>query len=267
MYSSFGRLPIEADADERELAKRRANLGAERKGRSSRSPDQIPEDERDYYLERRYPSFGNLVPRDVASRNAKKVCDEGRGVGETGLAVYLDFAAAIKRRGAKRLKSDTATFSTCTADHGRRSVQGANANLPGHSLHDGRLVGGLQPDEHHPRDCHVLGEANFSDHGANRLGASALMQGLSGRLLRDSVHGRRLSGNEQVFGGERDSDRSAANFDLCERDDAEAAEHQGHADGGFIPPAVRQDCVGLLRDVSDGGRIVERDWTDPRVTG
>src|SRR5207245_6781511 len=70
-----------------------------------RPPDQIPEEERDYYLERRYPSFGNLVPRDVASRNAKNVCDEGRGVGETGLGVYLDFAESIKRLGADTIRA------------------------------------------------------------------------------------------------------------------------------------------------------------------
>ena len=81
----------------------------------TRPPDQIPEDERDYYLERKYPSFGNLVPRDVASRNAKQVCDEGRGVGESGLAVYLDFKDAIKRaRRRRRSRRSTATSSRCT---------------------------------------------------------------------------------------------------------------------------------------------------------
>ena len=79
----------------------------------TRPPEQIPEAERDYYLERRYPSFGNLVPRDVASRNAKAVCDEGRGVGDSGLAVYLDFADAIKRLGIDVIRAVTATSSTC----------------------------------------------------------------------------------------------------------------------------------------------------------
>jgi succinate dehydrogenase/fumarate reductase flavoprotein subunit len=79
-----------------------------------RAPNDIPENERDYFLERRYPSFGNLVPRDVASRNAKYVCDEGKGVGESGLAVYLDFRDAIRRDGEDKIRRNTATCSTCT---------------------------------------------------------------------------------------------------------------------------------------------------------
>ena len=117
----------------------------------TRPPQQIPEAERDYYLERRYPSFGNLVPRDVASRAAKAVCDEGRGVGETQLAVYLDFADAIRRVGedtdARALRQPVPDVRE---DHRRGSVQGADADLPRRPLHDGRPVGGLQPDEHDP---------------------------------------------------------------------------------------------------------------------
>ena len=104
MHSRLRHAPVEADADEREPAQRRPGLGAEEPG-DQRPPTQIPEAERDYYLERRYPSFGNLVPRDVASRNAKSVCDEGRGVGDSGLAVYLDFADAIKRLGADVIRA------------------------------------------------------------------------------------------------------------------------------------------------------------------
>ena len=95
MHPGLRHPSVEADADEREPAQRRPRLGAASNQGDRRSPAEIPEAERDYYLERRYPSFGNLVPRDVASRNAKSVCDEGRGVGESGLAVYLDFADAI----------------------------------------------------------------------------------------------------------------------------------------------------------------------------
>ncbi len=116
-----------------------------------RPPDQIPESERDYYLERRYPSFGNLVPRDVASRNAKAVCDEGRGVGETGLGVYLDFAECDQPPGPGRHRGTLRQpVRHVPAHHGRRSVQSADAHLSGHSLHDGRFVGGLSPDEHDP---------------------------------------------------------------------------------------------------------------------
>ena len=120
----------------------------------TRPPDQIPEAERDYYLERRYPSFGNLVPRDVASRNAKAVCDEGRGVGDSGLAVYLDFADAIKRLGAERDQGALRQpLRHVHEDHRRGPLPRADADLPRHPLHDGRAVGRLQPDEHHSRAC------------------------------------------------------------------------------------------------------------------
>ena len=145
------------------------------RGRRRRSPRR----ERDYYLERKYPSFGNLAPRDIASRAAKEVCDEGRGVGPGGLGVYLDFADAIKRLGeADDPRALRQPVRDVPADHRREPLQAADADLPGGALHHGRAVGGLQPDEHDP-GLFVLGEANFSDHGANRLGASALMQGLA----------------------------------------------------------------------------------------
>ena len=96
----------------------------------TRPPEQIPEDERDYYLERKYPSFGNLVPRDVASRNAKQVCDEGRGVGESGLAVYLDFNDAIKRLGVETIKEKYGNlFQMYQKITDEDSVQGADAHL------------------------------------------------------------------------------------------------------------------------------------------
>ena len=119
-----------------------------------RPPDQIPEAERDYYLERRYPSFGNLVPRDVASRAAKAVCDEGRGVGDTGLSVYLDFADAIKRLGVDIIKRALRQpVRHVRPDHGRDPVQGADAHLSRRPLHDGRALGRLQPDDHDSRAC------------------------------------------------------------------------------------------------------------------
>ncbi|OQY29394.1 MAG: succinate dehydrogenase flavoprotein subunit [Candidatus Cloacimonetes bacterium 4572_55] len=144
-----------------------------------RPPSQIPEGDRDYYLERKYPTFGNMVPRDVASRNAKEVCDDGRGIGDTGLAVYLDFKNAI-------------------ADFGRKTIEERYGNLfeMYHLITDEDAyktpmrifpavhysMGGLWVDYNLMTTVpglHVIGEANFSDHGANRLGASALMQGLS----------------------------------------------------------------------------------------
>ncbi|HEY8597326.1 MAG TPA: fumarate reductase/succinate dehydrogenase flavoprotein subunit, partial [Thermomicrobiales bacterium] len=144
-----------------------------------RSPDQIPENERDYYLERKYPSFGNLVPRDVASRNAKEVCDEGRGVGPGGLGVYLDFADATKRLG----KGTIAARYGNLFDMYKQITDEDPYKVPMRiypAIH--YVMGGLWVDYNLQSTIpglFVLGEANFSDHGANRLGASALMQGLA----------------------------------------------------------------------------------------
>jgi len=144
-----------------------------------RAPQTIPEAERDYYLERKYPSFGNLVPRDVASRNAKSVCDEGRGVGESGLAVYLDFADAIKRLGPEVIRARYGNLF----DMYRKITDEDPYQVPMRiypAIH--YTMGGLWVDYNLMSTIpglHVLGEANFSDHGANRLGASALMQGLA----------------------------------------------------------------------------------------
>jgi succinate dehydrogenase / fumarate reductase flavoprotein subunit len=150
-----------------------------RKNGDERPPQQIPEDERDYYLERRYPSFGNLVPRDVASRNAKIVCDEGRGVGDSGLAVYLDFGDAIKRLGEDVIRMRYGNLF----DMYRKITDEDPYKAPMRiypAIH--YTMGGLWVDYNLMSTIpglHVLGEANFSDHGANRLGASALMQGLA----------------------------------------------------------------------------------------
>jgi len=145
----------------------------------SRSPDQIPEQDRNYYLEEKYPSFGNLVPRDVASRNAKVVCDEGFGVGSSGLAVYLDFGDAIKRMGEQAIRDKYGNlfhmYEKITAEN---PYQTPMKIFPASHY----TMGGLWVDYNLMSTIpglFVLGEANFSDHGANRLGASALMQGLA----------------------------------------------------------------------------------------
>ena len=144
-----------------------------------RPPAQIPESERDYYLERRYPSFGNLAPRDIASRSAKMVCDEGRGVGETGLGVYLDFGDAIKRLGAKTIAERYGNlFEMYQRITDEDPYKQPMRIFP--AVH--YTMGGLWVDYNlmsNVPGLFVLGEANFSDHGANRLGASALMQGLA----------------------------------------------------------------------------------------
>jgi succinate dehydrogenase / fumarate reductase flavoprotein subunit len=145
----------------------------------TRPPSQIPDAERDYYLERRYPSFGNLVPRDVASRNAKFVCDEGRGVGETGLAVFLDFRDAIQRLGKNVIKERYGNlFDMYERITGDDPYSVPMRIFP--AIH--YTMGGLWVDYNLMSTIpglYVIGEANFSDHGANRLGASALMQGLA----------------------------------------------------------------------------------------
>ncbi len=144
----------------------------------TRPPSQIPENERDYYLERKYPSFGNLVPRDVASRNAKAVCDEGRGVG-TGLGVYLDFADAIDRLGVRVIRERYGNlFDMYERITGENPYEVPMRIYP--AMH--YAMGGLWVDYNLMTTIpglYAIGEANFSDHGANRLGASALMQGLA----------------------------------------------------------------------------------------
>jgi succinate dehydrogenase / fumarate reductase flavoprotein subunit len=149
-----------------------------RKG-DTRPPERIPEQERDYYLERVYPSFGNLVPRDIASRAAKNVCDEGRGVGPGGLGVYLDFADAIARLGRDRVAEKYGNlfemYERITAEDPYRVPMRIYP-----AIH--YTMGGLWVDydlQSNVPGLFVVGEANFSDHGANRLGASALMQGLA----------------------------------------------------------------------------------------
>src|SRR5690606_26840807 len=145
----------------------------------TRPPSQLPESERDYFLERRYPAFGNLVPRDIASRAAKAVCDEGYGVGPTGRAVYLDFEDAIKRLGAdvirERYGNLFAMYKEITDEdpfHTPMRIYPAPHYTMGGLWVDYNLMTTIP-------GLYALGEANFSDHGANRLGASALMQGLA----------------------------------------------------------------------------------------
>jgi succinate dehydrogenase / fumarate reductase flavoprotein subunit len=144
-----------------------------------RAPGDIPEDERDYYLERIYPSFGNLVPRDVASRNAKNVCDEGRGIGPGKRGVYLDFADAIERLGVDVIRARYGNlFDMYEMITGENPYEVPMRIYPAPHY----TMGGLWVDYYLQSTIpglFVLGEANFSDHGANRLGASALMQGLA----------------------------------------------------------------------------------------
>ncbi len=180
-----------------------------KKKNDKRHPADIPEEERDYFLERRYPSFGNLVPRDVASRNAKYVCDEGRGVGKTGLAVYLDFRDAIAQFGVDTIKARYgnlfAMYEKITAEN---PYEVPMRIFP--AVHF--TMGGLWVDYNLSTTIpglYVLGEANFADHGGNRLGASALMQGLAdgyfiipytlGDYLAENLHTTKVSTDHEAF--------------------------------------------------------------------
>ena len=166
--------------------------------KDTRAPEMIPEDARDYYLERRYPSFGNLVPRDVASRAAKKECDAGRGVGDTRLAVYLDFADSIRRLGEETIRERYGNlfemYERITGDDPYKTPMRIYP-----AVH--YTMGGLWVDyelQSTVPGLFVLGEANFSDHGANRLGASALMQGLAdGYFVVPYTLGAYLAGTSQ----------------------------------------------------------------------
>jgi succinate dehydrogenase / fumarate reductase flavoprotein subunit len=164
-----------------------------------RKASEIPENERDYYLERMYPSFGNLVPRDVASRRAKNMCDAGHGVGETGLAVYLDFSDVISRNGQEWVAEKYGNlFDMYKQITGENPYEGPMMIYP--AVH--YTMGGLWVDYNlmsSIEGLHVLGEANFSDHGANRLGASALMQGLAdGYFVIPYTVGNYLASNKLV---------------------------------------------------------------------
>ncbi|MGC9330786.1 MAG: fumarate reductase/succinate dehydrogenase flavoprotein subunit [Bacteroidales bacterium] len=174
-----------------------------------RKPGEIPDEERDYYLERKYPAFGNLVPRDIASRAAKERCDAGYGVGETGYAVYLDFADAIKEQGSKTIKSKYGNlFDLYQKITGENPYQQPMKIYPaGHYT-----MGGLWVDYNLMTTVpglFAIGEANFSDHGANRLGASSLMQGSGdgyfilpytiGDYLADKIKSKPLSTDDPEF--------------------------------------------------------------------
>lgn len=196
----------------------------------TRNPKDIPEEERDYYLERRYPAFGNLVPRDVASRAAKERCDEGYGVGTSKQAVYLDFAAAIERYGkteiSKEGRENTTQEEIITL--GKQVIKGKYGNLfdmyekiTGENPYEMPMriypavhytMGGLWVNyelETTIKGLYTLGEANFSDHGANRLGASALMQGLAdgyfvipytiGNYLAEEIYNKPISTDHEAF--------------------------------------------------------------------
>ncbi len=243
----------------------------------TRTPQDIPEEERDYYLERLYPSFGNLVPRDVASRRAKEMCDKGFGVGTTGLAVYLDFADSIKRLGKHVIEERYGNlfdmYHEITAEDPYKSPMRIYP-----AVH--YTMGGLWVDYNLMSTIpglFVAGEANFSDHGANRLGASALMQGLAdGYFILPYTLGNYLA---------------SAKFNPVKEDDAAFKEAQSgiedmikklmsingkktieefHRELGKVMwelVGMGRNKTGLQKALKEIPRIREEFWKDVRIVG
>lgn len=189
-----------------------------RKEDCGKPPASIAEEDRDYYLERKYPSFGNLAPRDIASRAAKEQCDDGRGVGPGGLGVYLDFADSIKRLGRKAIEERYGNlFQMYEQITGENAYEQPMRIFP--AVH--YTMGGLWVDYNLMSNIpglHVLGEANFSDHGANRLGASALMQGLAdGYFVIPATLPNYLATQKPGAVSERDADFKRVEAEVNER--------------------------------------------------
>jgi succinate dehydrogenase / fumarate reductase flavoprotein subunit len=242
-----------------------------------RHPNEIPEEERDYYLERIYPSFGNLVPRDVASRNAKLQADDGKGVGSTGVAVYLDFAAAINRDGKDAIEAKYGNlFEMYQRITDESPYEQPMKIYP--AVH--YTMGGLWVDYNLQSTIpglHVLGEANFSDHGANRLGASALMQGLAdGYFVIPYTLGNYFGTNEISK-----ADTTHPEFQKCE-DEAKARlnkllEINGtrtsddfHRSLGKIMwehVGMARNETGLKTAISQIQQLQKEFWEDLKVTG
>ena len=209
-----------------------------------RKPAAIPEEQRDYFLERQYPAFGNLVPRDIASRAAKAVCDAKRGVGPTGLGVYLDFSDAINRLGRAAVAAKYGNlFDMYERITGENPYEVPMRIYPAvHYTMGGLWVDyDLQPDP----GLFVAGEANFSDHGANRLGASALMQGLAdGYFVLPTTIGDYLAGAKLAPVPDDAPEVAEAEADRPRRP---AAVDRRHPHGRLFPPRAGAAHVGLLR--------------------
>ncbi len=243
----------------------------------TRSAGSIPEAERDYYLERIYPSFGNLVPRDVASRRAKEQCDLGNGVGPTKTAVYLDFGNAIGRDGEDAIRARYGNlFQMYERITGENPYKVPMRIYP--AVH--YTMGGLWVDynlESTIPGLHVLGEANFSDHGANRLGASALMQGLADgyfvipATLAAHFAGRKLdpvSTSHDAFGEAENASRTR--YDKLLHNQGSRTVDEIHRELGLImwnKVGMARNAKGLASAASDIAALRDEYWQDVRVPG
>jgi succinate dehydrogenase / fumarate reductase flavoprotein subunit len=245
-----------------------------------RKPSEIPESERDYYLERKYPAFGNLVPRDIASRAAKAVCDEGRGVGPGGLGVYLDFADSIRRLGRAAIEERYGNlFEMYERITGEDPYTQPMRIYP--AVH--YTMGGLWVDYHLMSTIpglFVLGEANFSDHGANRLGASALMQGLAdGYFVLPATINHYLAG--LMSGGKMKLDAGSAAFLDAERGvrdrvgkllaiRGKRTVDSFHRELGRImweKCGMARNAAGLREAIAEIPKLREQFWHDVNVLG
>lgn len=242
-----------------------------------RHPSDIPDSERDYYLERVYPSFGNLAPRDVSSRQAKFRCDEGRGVGETGLSVYLDFRDAIKRLGQEAVSAKYGNlFEMYEKITGENPYTQPMRIFP--AVH--YTMGGLWVDYNLMSTIpglHVLGEANFSDHGANRLGASALMQGLAdGYFVAPYTVGNYLASNKlETISTEADAFKasrmeSAARIDRLLSVRGSRTVDEFHRSLGHIAwekIGMSRNAAGLSEAIGSIQKLREEFWQDVKIPG
>ena len=248
-----------------------------RKEDCGKKPSDIPEEDRDYYLERKYPSFGNLAPRDISSRSAKEVCDEGRGVGPGGLGVYLDFADAINRLGEQTIRERYGNlFEMYENITGENAYKTPMRIFP--AVH--YTMGGLWVDYSlmsNVPGLFVLGEANFSDHGANRLGASALMQGLAdGYFVLPNticnylapVRGTRPDVNRPEFKAVVDEVRERMNRLLAVK--GKRTVDSFHREIGKLlwdECGMARSKEGLTKAIKKFDEIREEFWTNVRVLG
>ncbi|SKA09119.1 fumarate reductase/succinate dehydrogenase flavoprotein subunit [Sediminibacterium ginsengisoli] len=265
----------------------------------TRKASDIPEEERDYYLERRYPAFGNLVPRDVASRAAKERCDEGYGVGSSKQAVYLDFAAAIERYGrteANKQGKDHASLDEIIA-MGKEVVKEKYGNLfdmyekiTGENPYEVPMriypavhytMGGLWVDyelQTTVPGLYALGEANFSDHGANRLGASALMQGLAdgyfvipytiGNYLADEIYSKAVSTDHEAFAAAEKSvsDRINQLMNIKGKQSVESF-HKRLGKIMWDKCGMARNAQGLQEAITEIQALKKEFWSDLKVPG
>ncbi|NOX25763.1 MAG: fumarate reductase/succinate dehydrogenase flavoprotein subunit [Deltaproteobacteria bacterium] len=249
-----------------------------KKAGDKRAPALIPENERDYYLENRYPRFGNLVPRDVASRNAKQQCDAGKGVGESGLAVYLDLSDAIRRNGkAEIFRKYGNLFEMYEKITGEDPLKTPMRIYP--AVH--YTMGGLWVDYNLMSSLpglFVLGEANFSDHGANRLGASSLMQGLAdGYFIIPATIGNYLA---EISPGQTDA--AHPQFALCEEEARNKIDrllairggrhtvNEFHRELGLLlwnNCGLAKNEAGLKKALLEIPRLRQRFWHEVKVPG